>query len=624
MIIPLIAPWKTKRKKDIFNTMQKKYNPNVELLKLVITGSVDDGKSTLIGRLLYDLGEIYEDQLESIRKTSIRQGKTEIDLSLLTDGLSAEREQKITIDVAYRYFSTPKRRYIIADVPGHEQYTRNMATGASNANLAIILVDARKGLLTQSKRHLFIASLMGVSHNLIVVNKMDLVDYGQGVFEKIKSDFIDFAAKLNIHDLQFIPVSALKGDMIVERGNNMNWYQGSTVASCLENLEIASDRNLLDFRFPVQLVIRPNQDFRGYAGQIEGGTIKIGEKVKILPSGQTSKIKSIIAGRENKEYAFSPQAAVLTLEDEVDVSRGDMIVRENNLAEVSDEFEAIICWMDSQPLSKGKSYILKQTTKEGRCFINKIFHRINIEDLHRETANVLELNDIGRIGIKTNEPVMFDIYSKNRNTGSFIIVDETTNNTVGAGIILRPVKKITPEEPLALKKGAVLWFTGLPSSGKSTLAEAVAQEFKKSGLPVERLDGDVVRETISRDLGFSAEDRQKNIERVTFIAKILARNGIMVLTSFISPQRKVREWARKEIGNFIEIYTKCPVEECIKRDSKGNYRKALAGEILNFTGVSDPYEEPESPEIVVETDKESVERCVEKIIKFLKKLGYLD
>ena len=602
----------------------KQYNPNAELLKLVIAGSVDDGKSTLIGRLLYDLGEIYEDQLASVRRASEKQGKTEIDLSLLTDGLAAEREQKITIDVAYRYFSTPKRRFIVADVPGHEQYTRNMATGASNANLALILADAQKGLLPQSKRHLFIASLMGINHILVVINKMDLVNYDQETFEKIKNDFIEFTAKLGIRDLQFIPVSALRGGMIVNRGSNMDWYQGTTLANYLENVAITSDRNLIDFRFPVQLVLRPDQNFRGYAGQVESGTIKKGERIKVLPSGQESNIKSIIIDREEKEYAFSPQPAVLTLTDEVDVSRGDMLVRQNNPTELSDQFEATVCWMSSQALQENKSYILKQTTRQTRGFVNKIFYQINIDNLHREKMNFLKLNDIGRVQLSTNHPLMFDPYTKNRNTGSFIMIDEITNETVGAGTILRPARRLEAGEPLVLKRGVVLWFTGLPSSGKSTLAGALAEELKKHKLPIERLDGDIVRKTISKDLGFSAEDRQKNIERVTFVSKILARNGVMVLTSFISPQRNVRDWARKEIGNFVEIYTKCPLEECIKRDTRGNYKKALAGEIPNFTGVSDPYEEPINPEIIIETDKEDVEQSVQKIIKSLKKLEYLD
>ncbi len=608
--------------------MEKIYNPNAQLLKLVIAGSVDDGKSTLIGRLFYDLDEIYEDQLASLKKVSAQQGKKEIDLSLFTDGLSAEREQKITIDVAYRYLSAAKRRFIIADVPGHEQYTRNMITGASNAvNLAIILADARKGILAQSKRHLFIASLMGVSHILIVINKMDLVGYTQKVFEKIKSDFTDFAAKLDIHDLQFIPVSALCGDMVVERGSNMDWYQGTTLASYLENLEISSDKNFLDFRFPVQLVIRPNQDFRGYAGQIESGTIKIGERVRILPSGKETKIKSIIADQKEQESAFTPQSVVLTLADEVDVSRGDMIVRENNLAELNSDFEAMVCWMSSQSLSKDKSYILKQTNKSTRCFVNKIFYRLNIDNLHRGSAKALALNEIGRVHITTNTPIMFDLYNKNRDTGSFIIIDETTNNTVGAGIILRSAKKLDFREtqPKAPPKnqGFVLWFTGLSRSGKSAVADRVYKILKEKGLKLERLDGDIVRRSLSSDLGFSREDREKNIKRVAFVAKLLSGNGVGVIASFISPYKQRREKIRKEVTNFIEVFCNASLPNCEKRDKKGLYKKARKGEIENFTGISDPYEPPENPEIELKTDKETIQESISKVIKHLEENNFV-
>jgi bifunctional enzyme CysN/CysC len=595
--------------------MKKKYNPNIELLKIVIIGSVDDGKSTLLGRLFYDLDEIYEDQLESLKKLSVKQGKKEIDLSLFTDGLSEEREQKITIDVAYRYFSNSKRRFILADVPGHEQYTKNMVTGCSNADLAIILSDAEKGLLKQSKRHLSIASLMGVSHILVAVNKMDLVNYNQDIFEKIKEDFADFATKLDIHDLQFIPVSSLKGDMIVNRKENMNWYQGPTINSYIENLEITIDKNLFDFRFPVQLVIRPNQKFRGYAGQIEGGTIKKGEMVRILPSGEKTKIKSIIVGREEKDYAFNPQAVVLELEDELDVSRGDMILRENNLAKVSKNLEATICWMSNKPLKENKSYILKQTTKTTRCFINKIFYRINIDTLHREKTNELKLNDIGRIGITANQLLMFDPYTKNENTGSFIIIDEITNNTVGAGVILKATEE--KKQKIEEGKGFVLWFTGFSQSGKTTIADKVYKELKKRGVLLERLDGDIVRESLTKDLDFSKEGRDENIKRVGFISKLLSRNGVGVIATFISPYREARDKLRGEVNNFIEVFCNASLETCEERDTKGLYKKARIGKIKNFTGISDPYEAPKNPEIELKTDEESIEECVSKIIEYL-------
>lgn len=599
----------------------KTYNPDAELARLVIMGSVDDGKSTFIGRLFYDLGEIYQDQLEAIEKASKKEGLDFVDLSLLTDGLSAEREQKITIDAAYRYLATPKRRFIVADVPGHEQYTRNMATGASLANLAIIMVDAEKGLLPQSKRHLFISSLLGVRHVLVAINKMDLAGYKQETFEKIKKDFSGFLAKLNIPDIEFIPISSLKGDMIVERGNNMPWHQGPTALSYLENVEISNDINLLDFRMPVQLVLRPDQNFRGYAGRIESGTIKVGEKVKILPSGHGTRIKSIIIDGKETNYGFSPQNVVLTFEDEIDASRGDMIVRENNIPEIGNKFEATVCWMKEEPLSQNKRYIIKQTTRSTRCFAERILYKIDIENLHRKECTSLDKNEIGRVAFAATSPLVFDAYGKNRNTGSFIIIDPHTNDTVGAGIILR--KSQTAEYKNA-SKGFTLWFTGLPSSGKSTLADAVAKEFKeKYSLDIERLDGDAVRETFCRDLGFSAQDRQKNIERIAFVAQLLTKHGVGVITSFVSPSREVRKWAREVIGNFVEVYVKCPVEECIKRDPKGNYKKALSGQLPQFTGVSDAYEEPQNAEIIVETDKESVPQCVDKIISSLKKLGYL-
>ncbi len=406
-----------------------------ELLRFATAGSVDDGKSTLIGRLLYDSNVIYEDQLEAVRQTSFRKGAHRIDLSLLTDGLSSEREQGITIDVAYRYFSTKKRRFIIADVPGHEQYTANMVTGVSTADLVIILVDATKGLLLQSKRHLFITTLLQVPHILIAINKMDSVNYSQEVFEKIKNSFVDFSEKLNIGDLQFIPISALEGAMIVRR-DKMEWYGGYTLIQYLENLHVASDRNLIDFRFPVQMVLRPHSHFRGYAGRVEGGVIRQGDEVVILPSGKKTKIKSIMTYEGEEKYAFNLQSVVLTLEDELDISRGDMIVRQNNLPERKREFCAIIFWMSEEVLNKNRSYTIKHTTHVTNCYFTELSYKINVDNLHREQAQILNFNEVGMVHIKTHEPLMFDAYTKNRNTGSFVIIDEFTDNTIGAGIIL--------------------------------------------------------------------------------------------------------------------------------------------------------------------------------------------
>ncbi len=409
--------------------------PDRELLRLTTAGSVDDGKSTLMGRLLHDCSKVYEDQLEAARQTSLRKGNAEVDLSLLMDGLSAEREQGITIDVAYRYFTTPKRRFIIADVPGHEQYTRNMVTGASNAHLAVILVDITKGFLFQAKRHLVVATLLQTPHLLIAINKMDLVGYDEGVYEKIKGEISQFVSKLGVRDLQFIPVSSLKGDMVVKQHDQMNWYGGYTLLRYLENLHISSDRNLIDFRFPVQLVIRPDASFRGYAGRIEGGVIHIGDDIVSLPSGKKSRISSILTPEGEKTYAFTPQSVTLVLEDEIDASRGDMFVRPENIPDISHEFQAAVFWMSESPLIEKKSYLIKQGTKITRGYVSELRYRIDMDDLHRKEAKELAGNDVGRAFIKTHEPLMFDPYSKNRNTGCFIFIDELTYETAGVGII---------------------------------------------------------------------------------------------------------------------------------------------------------------------------------------------
>ena len=600
---------------------------NIELLRMTTAGSVDDGKSTLIGQLLFNCNAIYEDQLSAATTSSKKRGREEVDLAFLLDGLTAEREQGITIDVAYRYFSTPKRRFIIADVPGHEQYTRNMVTGASNANLAMILVDARKGLLRQSKRHLFIATLLGIPHILIVVNKMDLMDYDEEVFQKIKQECRDYASKLNLKDLQYIPISALKNDVVASSSENMPWYKGPSILDYLENIEVTIDRNLIDFRLPIQYVIRPHQDLRGYAGTVEGGVIKKGEKVTILPSGKKSAIKSILYDEKEQEYAYNPQSVVLTLEDEIDASRGDMIVRENNTPQTDQEVEAMISWFSEEPLEKNKSYILKHTTKTTRCFIADIQYKINIDTIHREESDQLGFNEIGRVCIKTAEPLMFDEYLKNRQTGSLILIDEQTNNTVGAGIIV--AKKKTKNLDLKsvswkTKKGAVLWFTGLSGSGKSTVADKMFEFFEKNKIDSERLDGDVLRDTLCKDLGFSKEDRHENIERAAFMAEMVAKHGTLVLASFISPNEKQREELKKRIPNFVEIFVNTPLEACKKRDVKGLYKKALNNEIPEFTGISSPYEAPQNPHIELNTENESEEESFEKVLNYLTENGFLE
>jgi len=607
--------------------VQITHNPNRQLIHLVTAGSVDDGKSTLIGRLLYDSQAIYEDQLGSIEKASQQRGfKDDLDYSLLTDGLSAEREQGITIDVAYRYFSTPNRRFVVADVPGHEQYTRNMITGASKADLALILVDARKGLLTQSKRHLFIASLLSIPHIAVVINKMDLVNFDQSVYENIKQEFINFSAKMSLKDIEFIPTAAPSGDMIVERGTNMPWYGGHTVFNYIDTLEISTDRNLIDFRFPIQNVIRPNQDFRGYCGKVEGGVIKIGEEVLVLPSKKRTKIKSIIYDNSEQNYAFNPQSIVLSTTDELDASRGEMIVREKNLPEISNELDAMICWFSDEPLDIKREYLIKHTTKTSRCSFDEIIYRLNINTLHREKSDKITLNDIARIHVVTNESLYFDPYIRNRNTGSFIIIDPLTNNTVGAGIIQKSRKHSTNGEQLKKKnnEGAVVWFTGLSGSGKSTVADKVYKILKKKNIPVERLDGDEVRKTLTKDLGFSKEDRDENINRISYVAKLLSKHGVIVLASFISPYKKQRAKVKKEVNNFVEVFVNAPLDICKKRDVKGHYKNAKSGKVKKFTGVSDPYEKPSNPDLEINTDAETVDESVEKVMTYLRKINLIE
>ncbi len=413
-----------------------------DLLRFVTAGSIDDGKSTLIGRLLYESKGIYKDQLSSIEEAAARKGEKDADLSLLVDGLKSEREQGITIDVAYRYFSTSRRKFIIADSPGHIQYTRNMVTAASTADLAVILIDARKGVLEQTKRHSFIVTLLDIPHILVLVNKMDLVDYSQEVFEKIKEDYLEFSSRLKIHDLQVMPISALKGDMVTSRGGNMEWYEGRTFLRYLENVNIISDRNLIDFRFPVQTVIRPDLDFRGYAGRIESGVISRGNDIAVLPSGRKSRVKSIVTYEGEVEQAFAPQSVILTLEDEIDISRGDMLIRQRNVPDLADEFEAEVCWMDEVPMKEGGRYLLKHTTNTVPAIVKEMRYRIDINTLHRKEEKQLGLNDIGRVIIKTQRPVMYDPYERNRATGSFVLIDELSNATSGAGIIWYPSGKL--------------------------------------------------------------------------------------------------------------------------------------------------------------------------------------
>ncbi len=618
------------------------------LLRLTTTGSVDDGKSTLIGRLLYETKTIFEDQFAAIEKTSKRKGAEEVDLALLLDGLSAEREQGITIDVAHRYFETPRRKFIITDSPGHEQYTRNMVTGASTAECAIILIDARNGVLTQSRRHGFLVSLLQIPHLVVAINKMDLVDYSQEVYEQIVAEYRAFSEKLDIHDITYIPVSALKGDNVVDKSAAMEWYDGQTLLHYLENVQVSADRNLVDFRFPVQYVIRPHQDFRGFAGRVASGTVSPGEEIAVLPSGSTSRVAAVQTFDGELDEVFAPQSVVLTLDDEIDVSRGDMIVRSHNLPQVSCSFEAMLCWMDSERLQTRKQYLLKHTTQTVKAFVSAINYRVDVNTLHREEADSFGLNDIGRVSLTTARPLFFDPYTQNRTTGSFILIDPLTNATAAAGMIRgvsRSVEEIATDKQHGIVRrsssnvtwgganisreareqrnghgSAVVWFTGLSGSGKSTVARAVERRLFDEGCHTMLLDGDNVRHGLCGDLGFSDNDRTENIRRIGEVSRLFFDSGAITLCTFISPFRADRNFVRGivEPGRFVEVYVKCDLAICKRRDPKGLYKKAEAGEISGFTGIDSPYEEPEEPEVTVETDLQSVEQIVEKVIGVLR------
>jgi bifunctional enzyme CysN/CysC len=623
----------------------------MDLLRFTTAGSVDDGKSTLIGRLLYDSKAIFEDQLEAVERASRNRGDSYVDLALLTDGLRAEREQGITIDVAYRYFATPKRKFIIADTPGHIQYTRNMVTGASTAELAIILIDARKGVVTQSKRHGFIASLLEIPHILVAVNKMDLVDYDEEVYKRIVNEYTDFAAKLSIQDLTFVPISALKGDNVVNKSENMTWYDGPTLLHHLENVNVGASRNLVDFRFPVQMVVRPHQDFRGFAGQIASGTISPGEEIIVLPSGKASRVRAIHAYTNELQEAVEGDSVMITLEDEIDVSRGDMIIRKNNFPQVSNQLECTICWMADEPLNVQGTYVLQHGSHQVRCFVSELNYRIDVDTLHRETVHTLNLNEIGRAKITTTQPLYFDPYKLNRNTGSFILIDPFTNVTVAAGMIRRrssTLEEVINTQPDRSKssnivwesteisremrearnghRAAVLWFTGLSGSGKSTIARRVEKRLFELGCQTTYLDGDNVRHGLNGDLGFSAADRKENIRRVAEVARLAFDHGTLTLCTFISPFSADRQFARSLLpeGRFIEVYVKCDLEVVKRRDPKGLYAKAQRGEIPEFTGISSPYEEPTAAEIVVESDVQSVDDIVERILDELTRQGLLN
>jgi bifunctional enzyme CysN/CysC len=611
----------------------------MDLLRFSTAGSVDDGKSTLIGRLLYDTKSIFQDQLEAVESASRRRGEAYVNLALLTDGLRAEREQNITIDVAYRYFATPKRKFIIADTPGHIQYTRNMVTGASTAELAIVLVDARKGVLTQSKRHGFLSALLRIPHIVVAVNKMDLVDYERDVYEQIVAEYSAFAEKLEVGSLTFIPISALMGDNVVRKSENMPWYDGTTLLHHLETVNVGAARNMVDFRFPVQYVIRPHQDFRGFAGRITSGTIQPGEEIVVLPSGHGSRVRSIETANGPLPEASAGDSVVLTMEDEIDISRGDMIVRKMNIPTVGQKIEALVCWMNETPLDPSVPYVMMHTSRQTKTFVERLVYRIDVDTLHREDVGTLGLNDIGRVQLSTALPLFFDPYKQNHGTGSFILVDPHTNVTVAAGMIRGEVKEIPQPEtkqprtsPNVVWQGyniarlerearnghqaAVLWFTGLSGAGKTTIAREVEKRLYEQGCQTMLLDGDMLRHGLCSDLGFSSEDRTENIRRVGEVAKLFFEQGSIVLCTFVSPFYEDRERARALFphGRFFEIHVDCDLETLKQRDPKGLYARAERGEIRNLTGVGSGYEKPTRAEMVLDTAARDVAQCVADVM----------
>src|SRR3954471_15677423 len=579
-----------------------------ELLRLLTCGSVDDGKSTLIGRLLHDSKMIYEDQLAAVKRDSAKHGTTgtgEVDLALLTDGLKAEREQGITIDVAYRYFSTDKRKFIIADTPGHEQYTRNMATGASTCQLAIILIDARHGVMSQTRRHSFIVSLLGIKHVVVAINKMDLVGYSQDVFEKIKADYTGFVAKLGIPDVQFIPMSALKGDLVVAKSPAMPWYQGPPLLAHLETVHIASDRNLADMRFPVQYVLRPDLNFRGFSGTMASGILRKGDEVVALPSGKRSKVRSIVTYDGELDEAFSPMAVTVTLTDEIDVSRGDMLVHPGDQPHVSSQVEAMVVWMAEKPFTPGKTYTIKQTTRQVAGEIAELRYGVDVNTLEKRPLTQLAMNEVGHVMLSLNQPIAYDAYKVNAASGAFIIIDRLTNNTVGAGMILeqgdrrgagdhwgqapasstlRLAQTQIPQadrEARFGQKGVTVLLTGLTGSGKATIAYALEKRLFDQGRAVTVLYGQNMRQGLSRDLGYTADDRSENLRRSSEVARLINDAGIICICAFVSPHEAVREKARQVIGpdRFLEIYLSAPLEICKTRDPNGVYKLAESGKI---------------------------------------------
>ena len=609
-------------------------------LRLLTCGSVDDGKSTLIGRLLYEQKLIYDDQLSALERDSKKHGTVgaDIDFALLVDGLEAEREQGITIDVAYRYFATPRRSFIVADAPGHEQYTRNMATGASNADLAILLVDARKGLLTQTHRHAIIASLLGVRHVVLAVNKIDLVDYDQATFRRIVEAFTAFAVELDFRSMVAIPISARFGDNISSLSPNTPWYEGPYLVDHLERVEVEDQRRNGPFRLPVQWVNRPHLDFRGFAGTIAGGRVKLGDPIVVAGSGRMSAVTGILRADQPVEEAEAGDAVTLTLADEVDVARGDVLAPPDARPEVADQFTAHLIWMSQEPLLPGRSYLMKIGARTAPASVTELKHRIDVDNFDRLAAKTLALNEVGFANLATTAPVAYDPYAESRETGAFILIDRASNETAAAGMIAHGLRRATNihrqglavsrEAHAALKhqRPAVLWFTGLSGAGKSTIANLVETKLMARGVHTALLDGDNVRHGLNKDLGFTAADRVENIRRIAEVARLMTDVGLIVLTSFISPFRAERKLAREIAapGEFIEVYVDTPLQTAIARDPKGLYKRALAGEIKNFTGVDQPYEPPEAAELTLDTAAAAAETLADRVIAELEARGRID
>ncbi|MBA2676632.1 sulfate adenylyltransferase subunit CysN [Ramlibacter sp.] len=609
-----------------------------QILRFITCGSVDDGKSTLIGRLLYESKVLFEDQLAAVEADSRKWGTQadSIDFALLVDGLAAEREQGITIDVAYRFFSTDKRKFIVADTPGHEQYTRNMVTGASTADVAVLLVDARKGVLTQTRRHSYLVSLLGIRHVIVAINKMDLMEYSEKTFRTIVADYQEFADSIGLKDMTFIPMSAFKGDNIIEQSPQMPWYRGTTLMGYLETVEIDEQRlQKGPLRMPVQWVNRPDQGFRGFAGTIVGGRVKPGDRIRVQPSGRESTVARIVTMDGDLDSGVAGQSVTLTLTDEIDISRGDLISTAQAPAGVADQFEATIVWMHDEALLPGRGYLLKVGARTVSASVMEIKHQVNVNTMEHMAAKTLGLNAIGVCTVSLDQPIGFDPYTDNRDTGGFILIDRMTNNTVGAGLLHFALRRshnihmqhvdVTRDARGAMKgqKPCVLWFTGLSGAGKSTIANAVEQKLHAMGRHTYLLDGDNVRHGLNKDLGFTDADRVENIRRVAEVSRLMVDAGLIVLTAFISPFRSERRMARTLLGDgeFIEIFVDTPLDVAEERDPKGLYKKARRGDLKNFTGIDSPYEVPEQPELRLVTPFVAPEAAADQVIELLRRLG---